>query len=203
MKLPPASSLPSNLLYSQNCKVMSEKDEANKIVKDIEEWKVEDSFLWWTQHPFFQNPWNILGISAIPVVAGAYIGYKKPAKKLQNLVDIKADADTLVGRRQMGVQTAARALRIATLGTVTTFGVVGAIGFYASGYRSFDALVTDTRAWASQNRQFFEDWLGIEDRPSKTDPEAIATRNMTEEEEMNYIYERHLKDAEKKPGDTS
>ena len=187
---------------------MSDKndDDAKKIVKDIEEWKVEDSFLWWTQHPFFQNPWNILGLSAVPVLAGAYVGYRKPSRKLQNLaVDVKtaADADTLAGRRQMGVQTAARALRIATIGTVTTFGVVGAIGFYASGYRSFDALVTDTRAWASQNRQSFEDWLGIEDRPSITDPEAIATKNMTEEEEMNYIYERHLKDAEKPTGGSS
>ena len=185
---------------------MSEKDEANKLVKDIEEWKVEDSFLWWTQLPFFQNPWNILGISAIPVLAGAYIGYRKPSKKLQNLVAVNmktADADTLAGRRQLGVQTAARALRIASIGTVTTFGVVGAIGFYASGYRSFDALVEDTRGWASQNRKSFEDWLGMEDIPSKTDPEAIATKNMTEEEEMNYIYETHLKDAEKFPEESS
>lgn len=182
---------------------MSDKDEANKIVKDIEEWNVEDSFLWWTQHSFFQNPWNILGISAIPVLAGAYIGYKKPAKKLQNLQQEALDAETLAGRRQMGVHMAARALRIATIGTVSTFGIMGALGFYASGYRSFDALVTDTREWGSRNRQSFEDWLGIEDIPSKTDPEAIATKGMTEEEEMNYIYERHLKDAEKTPDDNS
>ncbi|KAL3945550.1 MAG: hypothetical protein SGBAC_000374 [Bacillariaceae sp.] len=139
----------------------------------------------------------------MPVVGGAYVGYKKPTKKLQNLVDAKVDAETIAGRRQLGVHTAARALRVATIGTVTTFGVVGAIGFLASGYSSFDALVSDTRAWGSRNRQSFEDWLGIEDIPSKTDPEAIATKNMTEEEEMNYIYERHLKDAERSPDSKS
>ncbi|CAJ1942894.1 unnamed protein product [Cylindrotheca closterium] len=179
---------------------MSDNDDANKIAKNIEEWNVEDSFLWWTQHPFLQNPWNILGISGCTVVAGAFFGYKKPTKKLQKLVDLKkVDAEKLAGRREMGFQAASRALRIATIGTVGTFGVVAVAGFYASGYRSFDALVNDTRAWGEQNRQSFEDWLGIENRPSKTDPEAIATKNMTEEEELNYIYERHLKDAERIP----
>lgn len=192
-----------NFLHLSQRDAMSNNDDANKIAKDIVEWNIEDSFLWWTQHPFFQNPWNIMGISGCTVLAGAYVGYKRPTKKLQNLVHAKIDAEKLASRKQLGFQMASRALRVATIGTVSSFGVVAAVGFYGSGYRSFDALVNDTRAWGTQNRQSFEDWLGIEDRASKTDPEAIATKNMTEDEEMNYIYERHLKDAQRSPDNVS
>ena len=36
----------------------------------------------------------------------------------------------------------------------------------------------------------------MEDRPSKTHPEVLATKHMNEEEELNYIYDKYIKEPE-------
>jgi hypothetical protein len=36
----------------------------------------------------------------------------------------------------------------------------------------------------------------LDERESKTHPEVVATRNMTEEEEVNYVYDRLMKEIE-------
>jgi hypothetical protein len=59
--------------------------------------------------------------------------------------------------------------------------------------------VERTTIWASAWRKGFEDWLSMEDRPSKTHPEVIAIKHMTEDEEMAYIYENYIKEPEDEP----
>jgi hypothetical protein len=74
--------------------------------------------------------------------------------------------------------------------------MIGAALFYASGYQSVEEALSHTRIWASYYRESFEKWLAMEDRPSKTHPEVVATKHMTEEQEMNYIYENYIKEPE-------
>jgi hypothetical protein len=63
--------------------------------------------------------------------------------------------------------------------------------------------MSSTRGWASTRTESFEDWMGMDDRESKTHPEVVATRNMTEEEEVNYVYDRLMKEIETEVDDSS
>lgn len=58
-----------------------------------------------------------------------------------------------------------------------------------------DEAMERTTIWASAWRQSFEDFMSI-DQPSKNHPEVVATKHMTEDEEMNYIYEMYIKEPE-------
>eukprot|EP00980_Cylindrotheca_fusiformis_P005251 scaffold1120_cov127-Cylindrotheca_fusiformis.AAC.13 len=179
--------------------VVERKNGHTPHAKEEKDWKLEESYLWWLSLPVFQNPGNVLLFSSIPFCIGGYIGYKKPTKRLEELVGSKENGMELAllpERRRLGIQLARRALRLATLGTVGTFGMLGAATFYASGYQTLDEAVNDTKRWASSYRQSFEDWLAIEDRPSKTHPEVVATKHMSEEQELNYIYEKYIKEPE-------
>ena len=42
----------------------------------------------------------------------------------------------------------------------------------------------------------------MENRPSKTHPEVVATQHMTEDEEMNYLYDKYIKEPPK-PAETN
>lgn len=53
-----------------------------------------------------------------------------------------------------------------------------------------------TRRWASGKTESLEDWMGVQDRESKSHPEVVATKDMTEEEELNYVYNRLVKEIE-------
>ena len=72
------------------------------------------------------------------------------------------------------------------------------VGFYAFGQSSVDDAVTSTRNWASSWYESFEkNWLGIdESRSSRNHPDVIATRNMSEEDEWDYVYERYIKEPD-------
>jgi hypothetical protein len=160
-------------------------------------WSLNESSLpSWFQ--YFQNPGTILLLSSIPFCVGGYVGFQMPSKKLEELAGV-TDVDekiSLAEKRRLGVKYGARAFRLATLGTVGVFGMVGAAGFYASGYRSVEEALTRTRIWASTSYTSFESWLNMEDRPSKTHPEVLATKHMNEEQELNYIYEKYIKEEE-------
>jgi hypothetical protein len=58
-----------------------------------------------------------------------------------------------------------------------------------------DEAMERTTIWASAWRQGFEDFMSI-DKASKNHPEVIATKHMTEDEEMSYIYEKYIKEPE-------
>ena len=53
-----------------------------------------------------------------------------------------------------------------------------------------------THRWASRQAQSFDEWVGFDKRESKTHPEVMATKNMTEEQEINYVYERLMREIE-------
>jgi len=68
--------------------------------------------------------------------------------------------------------------------------------FTVCGYNSVDEALDRLRIGATSAREGFEKWLDLKDRPSTTHPEVLATRHMTEEEEMDYIYENYIKEPE-------
>ena len=83
----------------------------------------------------WKNPANVLLVSSIPFFAGAYLGFKKPTEKLEELVGTAGDGNNKNGggdgvptpeRRRLGLRMASRALRLATMGTVGGFGILGA-----------------------------------------------------------------------------
>jgi hypothetical protein len=75
------------------------------------------------------------------------------------------------------------------------------VGFYLSGCKSINEAMTRTQHWASSRAQSFDEWIGLDNRESKTHPEVLATKNMTEEGELNYVYDRLMKEIQ--PEDTS
>mmetsp|Transcript_14398 Transcript_14398/g.26989 ORF Transcript_14398/g.26989 Transcript_14398/m.26989 type:complete len:248 (+) Transcript_14398:74-817(+) len=96
--------------------------------------------------------------------------------------------------RVLATRMAVRAFRVATLGTLATFGLVGAAGFYASGCRSVEEAIQSTRAWASSWRKSLQHILGTDKAVSKNHPDVIATKNMTGEEEMDYLWKKYMVD---------
>ena len=42
--------------------------------------------------------------------------------------------------------------------------------------------------------------MGFQDRPSNTHPEVLATNHMSEDEVLNYVYEKYIKEEEKAKG---
>lgn len=126
------------------------KDDSSRppsILGKSTDWKLENSSLWWLSLDFFQNPANILLISSVPFCAGAYYGYSRPGNNLEEWVSdlppenrdstkatnsagnriarkaIEKETE-IMATRQLGAQLAVRALGVATLGIVGTFGVV-------------------------------------------------------------------------------
>jgi hypothetical protein len=101
---------------------------------DKKEWKLDESSLWWLSLGVFQNPGNVLLISSIPFCAGAYLGYRQPTEKMEKLVgsfgtetsDASKEFGSDAERRLLGVRTAGRALRLGTLSSVGTFGILSA-----------------------------------------------------------------------------
>jgi hypothetical protein len=97
-------------------------------------WKLEESSLWWLSLDFFKHPGNVLLLTSVPFCAGAYLGYRKPTEKLDALVgagknavtQLEKEFGTVEDRRRVGLQTAARAFRLATLGAVGSFGMLSA-----------------------------------------------------------------------------
>jgi hypothetical protein len=108
-------------------------------------WTLENSSLWWLGLDVFQNPANILLMSSIPFCVGAYYGYARPGNNLEEWVsDLPKESHSkpmstagnrisrmamekeaeIMAARQLGVQVAARAFGIATLGTIGSFGVL-------------------------------------------------------------------------------
>ena len=103
-------------------------------VSEKKEWKLDESSLWWLSLGVFQNPGNVLLISSIPFLAGAYVGYRKPTEKMEKLVgsfgvensEAAKEFGTDAERRLLGVRTAGRALQLGTLSSVGAFGILSA-----------------------------------------------------------------------------
>ncbi|KAL3924495.1 MAG: hypothetical protein SGARI_006026, partial [Bacillariaceae sp.] len=92
-----------------------------------------------------QHPGNVLLLTSVPLIAGAFVGYKLPTLRSvedmvggdnKNGVAKAKPTDAALAEihpdqaRALASRTAVRAFRIATFGTVATFGVLGAAAFY-------------------------------------------------------------------------
>ena len=97
-----------------------------------QDWSLDNSSFWWLAE---LSPTAVLLGSSVPLLGGAFLGFRKA----QTLKLVKEDESasgssaatkssnlSQVERRQLGIRTAARALRIATLTSVGTFGMIGA-----------------------------------------------------------------------------
>jgi hypothetical protein len=112
----------------------SPEESPSSTASDKKEWKLDESSLWWLSLGVFQNPGNVLLVSSIPFCAGAYFGYRQPTEKMEKLVgsfgtensEAAKEFGSEAERRLLGVRTAGRALRLGTLGSVGTFGILSA-----------------------------------------------------------------------------
>jgi hypothetical protein len=75
---------------------------------------------------------------------------------------------------------AVRAFRITSLGMVATFSMVGAVGFYVSGYHSVDEAVQGTRSWASSWYRSVKHSFGTNERLY---PDVEAATGIPEDEQ--------------------
>jgi hypothetical protein len=95
-------------------------------------------------------------------------------------------------RRAVGTAVAVRALSVATMGSLGTFGLFGALAFYASGYKTVEEAVRGTTEWAQSGRRRMESMLGVESRVDMDDPEIRKLTEMTEDEQLNYISKKYF-----------
>ncbi len=113
--------------------------------QEKEDWKLENSSLWWLSLDFFQNPGTVLLISSIPLSLGAYYGFVQPGENLEKWVGdaptnvevqspksnrmvqraLEKEIETMAAR-QLGLQVASKALGVATFATLGTFSILGA-----------------------------------------------------------------------------
>jgi hypothetical protein len=99
-------------------------------------------------------------------------------------------------RRAVGSAMAGRALRVANSASLGIFGVGTALVFYASGGSSMDQFIASTWRWVHVERRRLDAFSGIPDRVDQDHPEYLITKNMTEEEEYEYVSKTYLPDEE-------
>lgn len=183
-----------------------------------------EASLWWLNLEIFNSPGKVLLLASAPILGGAYFGYKIPASTIENLAGMRdtttgpaitasssstsssstlpqtltyadLDAQTRAQRRALGVATARQAFRVATLGTIGAFSVFGGLFCFARGYGSLQEAHVELRGWGRSIHSTLERWMGGDTAPSKSHPDAVATRGMTGDEEWQYVYDKYIRAA--------
>ncbi|KAG7374725.1 hypothetical protein IV203_013820 [Nitzschia inconspicua] len=197
----------------------------------------------------FLHPGNVLLLTSIPFLAGAFLGYRIPIERIEELASLSSSSSSPGNKplsplsevtstkathpatstamtegsssfvrsssgsgssvalhrptgeemsadevRALASRMALRAFRIATLGTVAAFSLVGAVSFHISGYETIDDAVHGTRAWASSWSHSLQEYFGTTERKQKSrhDPDIRATNGMTEDEQLQYLYNKYI-----------
>lgn len=97
------------------------------------------------------------------------------------------------GFNPAGPVLAARALLIGSMLSVGGVGILSAALFYASGYESVDEAVRSLREWGPKKRREMERLMGLpEGGVSASHPDIVATRGMSEDDELNYIKRKYM-----------
>lgn len=146
------------------------------------------------------HPGNFLLFSGCYTSYRAYTDYhqsldKAVQKSLQKKQIVQAES------RDIGMVVASRALGIASRGTLGIFAIICSFGVYASGCTTLsqvlDAMYEKTR-WK-------EDQSDMEKARGKRydHPDYIATKGMTEDEELSYLYDTYFTDKSEKRASTS
>jgi hypothetical protein len=72
-------------------------------------------------------------------------------------------------------------------------GILSAALFYASGYESVDEAVRSLREWGPKKRREVEGLMGLpEGGVSASHPDIVATRGMSEDDELSYIKRKYM-----------
>jgi hypothetical protein len=96
-------------------------------------------------------------------------------------------------RRVIGSITAVRALRVASVATVSAFAFTGAMSLYATGCTTFQELFVVTRTWAYTKRQQVDAMLGVDQRIHRDQhPDIAAIQGMSEAQELDYVYKTYF-----------
>ena len=97
------------------------------------------------------------------------------------------------GFNPAGPVLAARALLIGSMLSVGGVGILSAALFYASGYESIDEAVRSLREWGPRKRREMERLMGLpEGGVSASHPDIVATRGMSEDDELDYVKRRYM-----------
>lgn len=75
---------------------------------------------------------------------------------------------------------------------LTAYVIYFIVTFFACGFSSFQEAFDSSRAWGRKRKAEIEGWSGMDF--SKNDPDKIAIKSMSEEEEMEYIQRKYLSD---------
>jgi hypothetical protein len=163
--------------------------------------------------PFGLTPAHVLAIGSLPFCIGAYVGYqrqvdkalkeqqKRQAARSKSTVPLSKAKAAFVRAKLTaeGRVLAARALGIGTLLSFGGFGMICAFTFYASGYRSWNEAVTSVRRWGRKRRSVIEESYGF-DLGFRDHPDAKAIKDMTEDEELEYIQKKYLSNVTDEEG---
>ena len=97
------------------------------------------------------------------------------------------------GFNPAGPVLAARALLIGSMLSVGGVGILSAALFYASGYESVDEAVRSLREWGPRKRREMERLMGLpEGGVSASHPDIIATKGMSEDDELDYVKRKYM-----------
>jgi len=133
------------------------------------------------------------GISVAAVTNSA----KSASAAAAALLDSKSmSPESIEIRRAVGSAVAGRALKVATLGSVGAFGILGSFFFYLNGYRTLEEAMTSTRNWAHQRRKQVDEALNVQNRIDRDHPEVVALRGMNDQQEMEYVSKTYLPDED-------
>jgi hypothetical protein len=216
-------------LVGQHQQQQQQQQQSSKTTKTAENLSLWEASVWWLNSELLNSPGKVFCLASIPVLAGAYLGYKIPASTIEQYagaspsttttsqsssssVDIttnstsvtyaELDAETRAQRRALAVNTARRAFRVATMGTIGTFGLFGGIWFYVvQGYTSLDDAKAEWTKFGKRIQMNLEHLMGGDVAPSKSHPDVTMTRNMTDDEELKFVYDKYIRAAAEEEND--
>ncbi|GAX25867.1 hypothetical protein FisN_6Hh095 [Fistulifera solaris] len=136
----------------------------------------------------YATPGNVLLASSFPFCYRAYRDYHKYS---QMILQAPHSSDN-----KLGMMVASRALGIATRGSVGVFALAGSLVFFWNGWSSLSDAVHSTQQWAQSRRQRLLDVFGFSHR-HQNDPDFVATKDMTEEQALDYFTKKYFLSQEK------
>mmetsp|Transcript_11982 Transcript_11982/g.26649 ORF Transcript_11982/g.26649 Transcript_11982/m.26649 type:complete len:246 (-) Transcript_11982:1549-2286(-) len=106
-----------------------------------------------------------------------------------------------LGVNPVGPVLAARALIIGSMLSIGGVGLMSAAIFYSSGYETVDEAVRSLREWGPRKRREWERFVGLpEGGQSASHPDVIATKGMSEDEELEYVKRKYLHEVYEEDG---
>ena len=178
---------------------------------------------------FQLTPSSGLLFVSFPLLAGAYVGYRREKIRAQSPNPYENGFVKSISKQNSNVSTtyASKALKSGKISPVSnsklianhpgpiffakallygTFLSIGGVSlitagvFYATDSKSLDDLIQKCRKWTPRRRESIEEFFNITSSTSKNrcknkwanDEDVIATKNMTEDEELQYYQKKYV-----------